>query len=132
MENLETIPQIALNLNLLLNDELKRMEARAGGEPRKDPKYLILAQVVERLNNGEEFNEIWKTLSHPERHALITRLENIAYFLETEGDRNHNTGPLRNFIDQLAQELYGNLKTPQYIRQKAILEQKLQELTKQE
>jgi len=63
-----------------------------------------LARVDREQEEGESFDSSYKNLSNPEKHAIITRLENNEYNLRIRNDESV----------QKWQELLLNLKTDLY------------------
>lgn len=94
-----------------LDAELARMLARNYGEERSDIKYVVLKEVVGRLKDGEAFADIFLALSPEHQHAVVTRLENSAYWYRVEGAES--MPPMTyEFVEGFRFWLYGTLDRP--------------------
>lgn len=90
----------------LLSDEIARMQERNFGEDRTDPKFVNLRGFLQRIKGRESFESAHSNLPDPERHGIITRLENIEVFLRREQDQRAS-GFHQQVVEPLQRQLYG-------------------------
>ncbi len=86
------------NINEFFKNQLKRMQKVKEGD-RIDVKFTVLKNFIKELDSGNFFDDIYNSLAEIEKHAIITRLENIAM----DGKISYD------LVDKLEEKLYGTV-----------------------